>query len=525
MNGAKSLVNTLLQAGVDTCFANPGTSEMHFVAALDQIPGMKCVLGLQENVVTGMADGYYRVTGKAACTLLHCSPGLANGWSNIHNAHRGESAMVNIVGDQATFHRPYDAPLTGDTEALCTAISDWVRTSHKPEDVGRDAAQAVQVANTFPGKIASLILPANASWEEGGVVPEQIPTAGAAADLNPQAVQEAAEILREASKVLILLGGMACRKEAQIMAWQIAQAQGVDILFDYQIGHVERGQGRPPIERLPYVLGGSLEVLKPYDHIVLVNAKAPVGFFAYPGMPSTKYRADTVLHTLTRPNQDPIVALKAVAKALAIDLSKAEKPAIGKRPALATGELSAENVAQSIAAVIPEGTIIVDESITFGRGFYKNTANAPAHTWLHVVGGAIGGGPPLATGAAVASKKQGRRVLNMQADGSAMYTVQSLWTQAREQLPVTTVIINNSQYQILIGEYYNVGAEPGQTAMNMLDLDNPAIDWVSMAKAMGVRAATANNLEQFNQLLQDSFKADGPFLIDLRVGKLHKPSK
>src|SRR5512136_1534561 len=158
MNGAESLVHTLLRSGVDTCFSNPGTSEMHFVAALDRVPGMRCVLGLFEGVVTGAADGYARMSGKPAATLLHCGPGLANGLANLHNARRARSAIVNCVGDQATYHRPYDAPLTADTEGFARGVSQWTRTVRRADEVGRDAAVAVQAARTSPGQIATLIL-------------------------------------------------------------------------------------------------------------------------------------------------------------------------------------------------------------------------------------------------------------------------------------------------------------------------------------------------------------------------------
>ncbi len=195
MNGAKSLVQTLLAAGVGTCFANPGTSEMHFVAALDQVPGMKCVLGLQENVVTGMADGYYRLARKPACTLLHCAPGLANGMGNLHNARRARSGIVNIVGDQATHHRPHDAPLTGDTTGMAQTVSAWVHTSTRTADLGRDAVQAVRAASTHPGQIATLILPADVSWQEGGVVGVPI-SAPPPPAIDGGAIDGAARILR-----------------------------------------------------------------------------------------------------------------------------------------------------------------------------------------------------------------------------------------------------------------------------------------------------------------------------------------
>ena len=513
MNGAQSLVHTLLKSGVDTCFANPGTSEMHFVAALDDIPGMHCVLGLQENVVTGMADGYYRIAGKPASTLLHCGPGLANGLANLHNARRARSGIVNIVGDQATYHRPFDAPLTADTDSLARTVSGWVQTSTRAQDVGRDAAAAVQAARSAQGQVATLILPSDASWDEGGVVADALAPQPAPA-LDPHAVENAARALRSGKPTLVLLAGRAVRGRSQALAWRVAQATGADLMADFVTAHVERGQGRLQLERVPYVTDLAIQALSRFAHIILVNAKPPVGFFAYPGKPSTQYPDSAQLHVLSRPDQDPETALQALVEALGAP--KVAMPDPGPRPGPATGTPTPEGLALTLAALMPEGAIVSDESVSFGRGFYKNTHAAPAHDWLHLAGGAIGDGLPVATGAAIGAKGQ-RRVISLQADGSAMYSLQSLWTQAREKLPCTTIILSNRKYNILIGEYGNVGATPGDTAMRMLDLGNPDLNWVQLANGMGVEAARATTLEQCADLMRQSFARPGPFLIELMI--------
>ncbi|HEX2545739.1 MAG TPA: acetolactate synthase large subunit [Ramlibacter sp.] len=513
MNGARSLVDTLVAAGVDTCFANPGTSEMHFVAALDQAASMRCVLGLQENVVTGMADGYYRIAGKPACTLLHCGPGLANGLGNLHNARRARSGIVNIVGDQATWHRPYDAPLTADTEGLARTVSGWVRTSMRATDLGRDAVAAVHAAQAFPGQVATLVLPSDTSWDEGGVVAQPLPVPSPA-PLDSLAVEEAARVLRSGRKTLLLLAGRATHAPAQGYAWRIAQACGAGLLGDYVNPHVQRGRGRLQLERVPYVMELAIETLRPYEHIILVGARPPVGFFGYPGMPSTQYQPGTQIHTLARPDQDPAAALRALCKELRAPEVAIPDP--GPRPQAASGAPTPEKVSQTVAALMPEHAIVSDESISFGRGFYKHSHAAPPHDWLHLAGGAIGDGMPVATGAGVAARGQ-RRVINLQADGSAMYSLQSLWTQAREQLPCTTVLLNNRKYQILVGEYKSVGATPGPTAMRMLDLGNPDLSWVQLANGMGVEAARASTMEECADLLKQSFGRDRPFVIELMI--------
>ena len=513
MNGARSLVDTLLRSGVDTCFANPGTSEMHFVAALDQASGLRPVLGLHENVVTGMADGYWRIARKPACTLLHCGPGLANGLANLHNARRARSGIVNIVGDQATWHRPHDPPLTADTDALARSVSAGVRTSTRAADVGRDAAAAVQAARTAPGQVATLVLPSDASWDEGGVAAEALPVPEAPT-LDPYAVERAAQVLRQAgSKALLLLAGAAVLAEGQELAWRIAQATGARLMADYVNAQVARGRGRVQLERVPYVTELAMQALAPFEHIVLVNAKAPVAFFAYPGKPSTQYAANAQLHVLARAEQDGVAALRALADALHAPACAIPDP--GPRPAPATGAPSPEKLAQTVAALMPEQAIVSDESVSYGRGFYRYTHAAPPHDWLHLAGGDMGDGLPVATGAALAGG--GRRVISLQADGSAMYSLQALWTQARERLPCTTIILKNGRYGILVGEYKGVGATPGPTAMNMLDLGNPSLDWVRIAQGMGVEAAHADTMEQCADLMAQSFGREGPFLIELSV--------
>ncbi|MBL8309324.1 MAG: acetolactate synthase large subunit [Burkholderiales bacterium] len=512
MNGAQSLVETLLQSGIDTCFANPGTSEMHFVAALDQSPGMRCVLGLQENVVTGMADGYYRIASKPAVTLLHCGPGLANGLANLHNARRARSGIVNIVGDQATYHRPLDAPLTADTESLARSVSAWVRTCEHAANVGGAAAAAIQAARSFPAKVATLILPSDASWDEGGVVAEALPELPAPA-IDPSAVQQAARALRSGGKALLLLAGNGTSVVGQTLAWRIAQATGAALMADYVTAQVARGRGRLPLARVPYVTDAAVQALRDFEHIVLVSAKAPVGFFAYPGKPSKQYSDTAQLHVLAREDQDALASLEALASE--IGAPPAAFPDVGPAPDVVNGAPTPEGLAQTLAAVLPEQAIVIDESVSYGRGFYPHTVAAAPHDWLHLVGGAIGAGLPMATGAALAGN--GRRVIALQADGSAMYTLQALWTQARERLPVTTLLLSNRKYGILIGEYKNVGATPGSTAMSMLDLGNPDLDWVKLAGGMGVEAARATTLESCADLMRQSFQRDTPFLIELIV--------
>lgn len=513
MNGAESLVHSLLKSGVNTCFSNPGTSEMHFVAALDRIPGMRCVLGLFEGVVTGAADGYARIADKPAATLLHCGPGLANGMANLHNARRAATPVVNIVGDQATYHAPLDPPLTSDTAGWAQGVSSWVRTSMTSAAVGADAAAAVQAAMVAPGQIATLILPSDSSWNEGGVIADKLPLLKTPL-ADPHQVERATGVLRHGgSSIVLLLGGKALREDGLALAHRIQAATGCRVMAQGSNARIARGQGRLSVERVPYVVDVAVKAMAGTKQLILCGSRKPVTFFAYPNKVQSAVPDDADITVLARPEQDLVEALARLADALGCP--KVAAPDYGPRPEAVRGALTPESVATVVGALMPENAIVADESVSYGRGFFANTKSAAHHDWLNVTGGAIGGGMPMATGAAIAGA--GRRVINLQADGSAMYTLQSLWTQAREKLDVTTVLLSNRKYQILLGELANVGANPGRTALDMMDLGNPDIDWTSLARSMGVEAARTDTAEGFADLLAHSLKRSGPFLIELAI--------
>ncbi|MBP0621517.1 acetolactate synthase large subunit [Cupriavidus consociatus] len=514
MNGAESLVKTLLANGVDTCFANPGTSEMHFVAALDRIPGMRCVLGLFEGVVTGAADGYARMADKPAATLLHCGPGLANGLANLHNARRAQTPVVNIIGDQATYHRPLDAPLTADTEGWARPVSVWTRTATRAGSVGADAAAAVQAARAAPGGVASLILPSDVCWDAGGVVAGALPPLPVPR-VAPDAVQQAARVLRSGQPVLIVLAGNALREAPLADAHRIAVATGARLTTPMSNARVSRGRGRLAVDRVPYSGDAARDKLAGIRHVVLVGAPAPVTFFAYPGKSPRPYPEDAAVHVLARPEEDLADALARLADE--VGARQAPLPAADTLPPAepARGAVTSEAVARTLSALLPEQAIVVEESVSFGRAFYPGTVHAAPHDWLQLTGGAIGDGLPLAVGAAVAAPD--RRVVSLQADGSAMYTLQSLWTMARERLDVTVVLLANRKYAILLGELAGVGASPGKTALDMLDIGNPDLDWVKLANGMGVEGARAQDMETFADLFRAANRRKGPFLIELVI--------
>jgi acetolactate synthase-1/2/3 large subunit len=516
MNGADILCDTLLANQVDVCFANPGTSEMHFVAALDRKPQMRCILGLFEGVVTGAADGYARMADKPAATLLHLGPGLANGLANLHNARRARSPVVNIVGDHASYHLQHDAPLTSDIESLARPMSGWVKTIRNTDDVSVDAAAAIREARRAPGSVSTLILPADAAWQEGGDVPIVINPPDVPPPVPAERIRKTASALRNGKKTTLLLTGKALRAPSLETASRIAQATGARILAQQSNGRIERGAGRVAIERVSYSIDMATREFAETEQLILIGAKAPVAFFAYPGRPGTPLPECCEVITMATPEEDLACALNALADELAIPRSAAPACAPSCKPEMPAGTLNAAAIAAVIGNLLPEQAIVCDEAISSGHQFFKYTSGAAPHDFLQLTGGAIGLGMPLGTGTAVACPD--RKVICLQADGSGMFTVQALWTQARERLDVITIIFANRSYAILHNELKNVGAgAPGENARRMLDLDDPAIGWVKLAEGLGVEAVSAGTAETFAAALRSALSRKGPFLIEALI--------
>jgi acetolactate synthase-1/2/3 large subunit len=514
MNGADVLCDVLLANDVNVCFANPGTSEMHFVAALDRKPDMRCVLGLSEGVVTGAADGYGRMTDRPAATLLHTGPGLANGLSNMHNARRARVPMINIVGDHASYHLPLDAPLTSDIEGLAAPMSNWVRRIAGPHDVAPAAQEAVNASLT-PPSVATLILPADAAWGEACPVPSANVRLPLPPAVSMEAVRAIAAVVRGApGRVGMLVRGQAARADALEIAGQIAQASGVRLFGEVLIARIQRGRGRVAPTRIPYPVDVARALLADIEVLILVGATEPVAFFAYPGKPGRLVREGCAVMTLAAHGQDLNEALAALRDELGIKPSRPFAAAAGfPDESAARGKLTDDAVTLSVARKLPENAIVCDEAITSARRYFALSEFAAPHDYMMGTGGSIGGGIPMATGAAIACPD--RKVVNLEADGSGMYTVQGLWTQAREKLDVVTIVFSNRTYAILHAEMRNVGVNSiGENARRMLDIDRPALDWVALANGMGVEAARADTCERFDALLDSALSRPGPFLIE-----------
>jgi acetolactate synthase-1/2/3 large subunit len=488
---------------------------MHLVTAIDTVPGMRPVLGLFEGVVTGMADGYARVAGKPAATLLHLGPGLANGLANLHNARRAQTPVVNIVGDHATHHLQHDAPLASDIVGFARPVSAWVHTATSPESVGADAARAVHASMQAPGQVATLILPADVAWNEGGIPAPALPVSGPAR-ASDAAVARVAGAVRSGRRVGILMRGDALKERGLSAAGRIATAGNVTLMADTFAPAMQAGAGRVPVSRLPYFAEQLVEFLAPLDVLVLVNTKPPVTFFAYPGRPSVGKADHTELIHLSHPHEDGPAALEALADALGV--AGAEPVTAPFRVDDTVGDKWDQfAIGRAVARHLPENSIMVSEGGTQGAGTSAALATGVPHDVLSLTGGSIGMGLPVATGAGVAAT-DGRKVLCLQGDGGGMYTLQSLWTQARERLDVTTVIFANRSYGILQIELMRTGAgKGGEKAQSMLDLGNPELNWVDLARGMGVEATRATNVAEFESAFASAMGQRGPRLIEAYV--------
>ena len=518
MNGAESLLTTLINNGIDVCFTNPGTSEMHFVAALDEVAGMRCVLCLFEGVLSGAADGYARMARKPASTLLHLGPGLGNALANTHNAKKGHVPVVNIVGDHATYHVQYDAPLTADIEGIARPVSHWVYTSKNPGDIARDAAEAVRQAGT--DKVATLMLPADVSWGDNPNGAEAAVAIDPPPSVPDSRIDEAVARLTSGKNCMVMIGGREIDLQRSLLLSRIGKACGARVSTDTFPTRQARGAGTGVLERLPYLAELAIDHIKALDHLILIGAAAPVSFFAYPGVPSRMTPTSCNEFQLASPSDDIDQCLLSLLERLDGAGIEADVHPLSL-PELPSGPLDVNAVAQAVAHYLPEHAVVVDEANTSGLALAPVTATARIHDWLSLTGGSIGWGLPAAVGAAIACPE--RKIVSLEGDGSAMYTIQALWTMARENLDVIVVIFNNRKYSILELEFGRTGArggKPGPKAASMLRIDGPDLDFVALARGMGVHAECATTAEEFNQLFADAMAAHGPRLIDAHVPTL-----
>jgi acetolactate synthase-1/2/3 large subunit len=514
MTGAEILLKTAANAGVEICFTNPGTTELPLVSAFDSIPGIRPVLGLFEGCCTGAADGYGRMTDKPAMTLLHLGPGLGNGIANLHNARRGRTPVFNVIGEHATWHRSADAPLTMGIETLASTVSGWQRTSAFSQSLSADTAAAISAA--LQGQIATLIVPSDIQWSESPDNKIHQPKISNAA-VDKDSIERVADMLRMGRKAVLILGGRALRKRGLMAAARIKAKTGCDLLSERAPARIERGAGIPPTEPIPYFPRQALALLSRYQTVALAGADEPVTFFGWKGYKSRLLNDNQQVCQISANDEKLPEVIENLADALdAPNKDDASRNCLSqvRRPNLPGGKLTAQNAGIILAAMQPEHAIIVNESITSGAAYLPLAANLPPHTLLMLPGGAIGYGMPCAVGAAIACPR--RPVISFQADGSAMYTVQALWMQARESLNITTLICANRNYNILNIELARSGVTPpGRYAQTLTDISNPAINWVQVSKGMGVPAVAVNSCEKLSEQLDKALKEPGPHLIEM----------
>ena len=511
LTGAQSLLQTLVVSGVDTCFANPGTSEMHMVHAINKEDGMRPVLTLFEGVAAAAADGYGRMARKPACTLLHLGPGMANGISQLHNAFRAQTPIVNIVGDHAIYHRELDAPLTSDIEGYAIPFSGWLRTSQSSDALARDAAEAVAVSYGPPGQVATLIVPADCAW--GAATKSAAPVAVQhPSPVEDQNVRTVAQALKQSSNPMLMLSGSALDKRGLIAAGRIAEATGAKLYRATFNGRFPRGAGLVPTTPMPGFGERGIQAMAEIDMLILIDAKAPVSFFAYPGRPMTFVPEGCREFVLSEPGQDSIAALEALANELGVSAAARVTPY--DRPDRPSGELSTQSAGQAIAHYLPDNAIICDEGMSARGPTMEFTAMSAPHDWLELTGGALGQALPLSIGAAIACPD--RPVVCLHGDGGAMYTVQALWTHARENLNITTIIFSNRTYDTLYSQMAHIGLkEPGPRVAALFDLTNPELTWPVIAEGMGVCGLRATTADEFANQLSDCLQQPGPSLIEV----------
>ena len=513
MNGAEGLIASAVASGVEVCFTNPGTTEMHMVGALDSVPGMRAVLALFEGVATGAADGYGRMTDKPAMTLLHLGPGHANGIANLHNARRAGTPVLAVIGDHPSWHLENDAPLTSDIESLAWPVSKWVRRVRSAKSLPADAAEGIAAARALRAGVATLIVPGECAWDPIADARERVapPAPPAPADA---AIESVAAALSGEAPAALLLGGAGLRAPGLRSAARVAAASGAALLSDTFISRIERGAGLPQVAKLPYFPEQANALLSRFAHVVLVGTLEPVAFFGYPGQDGRVLPESCSLHTLATPDEDVPAELEALAERLG---GAAPAPAVAApRPAAPQGALDPASIGAALAAVQPERAIVMDEAATSGFPYWAASTACPPHDYLGLTGGAIGQGLPCATGAAVACPD--RPVIAFQADGSGMYTLQSLWTQAREGLDVTTLICANHEYRILRVELGRADIlQPGPQTRSLTSLANPELDWVSLARGMGVPGAAVDTAEDLVRELRHALAEPGPHLIEARI--------
>lgn len=514
--GADVMFEALYQGGAEICFANPGTTEMTMVSALARNGKIRSVLSLFEGVCTGAADGYNRVSGKVPLTLLHLGPGFANGIANLHNARRAGSRIINVIGDHATWHLAYDAPLTSDIESLASPVSRQVIRMASTATIVQDVDLAFAATCEAEGGAATLIVPTDVIDAEASRNAQQLvaqPWSGAV--VGEERIAEAKAALAGAQDVIVLLGGNALTEAGVRAGAAVAAHLGGRLLMEPYPAIVTLGGDLPAVERQAYFPDDVIAQMGNAT-VVLAGSLMPISYFGYEGWPS-QLVAEERLVRLAGPEHDAVGALLDLGEALGARTLAVQAAAEPSAPTADRGAaLTPPLVVEELLAQLPHDAIISLEGSTLGGPWLRNAHRARRHRVITNTGGAIGQGLPCAVGAALAEPEA--RVVSLQSDGSAQYTLQALWTMAREKLPVTVIMAANHRYAILQTELTRAEAPLDDAVIAGLTLlDNPRVDWTALAAGYGVKAVRVTTTGELEAALAEGLAHDGPMLIQAEL--------
>ncbi len=511
MMGAQWMLKSAAAAGIEVCFANPGTTELPFVAAMDRATEIRPLLGLFEGVCSGAADGYYRIRRKPAMTLTHLGPGFANAIANFHNARRARSAIFNVIGEHMSWHVAADPPLASDIESLARPVSAGVWRADTPATLHNATVGALQGLQQRGG-IQTLILPMDLQEDPVQHSIAAPVAAQAAADYDAAAVATVAADITAGRKVLLYLGADALGEAALRRLARLAALPNVELVGETFPAASEHGRGLPAIKRLvalaekahPYLLG--------FERVAVLAAEPPVAFFGARGLPShlgDPARMATVCGPGGRVAEalEELLARVRPAAAPASTVQRVSDTDLGE-------SLTPESASRVVAAHLPANAIVSAEGATLGFPFNALASQAERHTTIVLTGGAIGQGLPSAFGASVAAPD--RKVVALQSDGSALFTIQALWSMAREGSDVVVILASNQRYNILINEMSRNGyALTSPPVRDLLNLARPAVDWQALSTSFGVPSNRVESVSALRRAFQAALAERGPRLIEV----------
>ena len=517
MNGAAAFFKSIVDNGIDTIFACPGTSEMQVVDEVGY-SNLRVVLCLFENSVTGMADGYARMLDKPALGMVHVTCGLTNALANMHNARIANSRMIIFGGGVHVAHEVNEPvhsmlqrqPYVAQIAAQC------VIEARSPDQLAAAATQALKASNDGAGKIVYVYGPNNAVWGESSFQGKLTSSAEQRQRVSTATISSIADTLKAGKKTAFILDNLALREEGLEILGRIAEGAGGRLFREWLPSRIAMGAGRVRTETLPYGGAEGRELLSEFDQIVLVGAKIPVCPFSYENQPWVKIPENCNVHTLATADHDILAALEELATQL--DLPEKASNRYNRKPGEPpTGPLSGNSIVQSLSILMPADSIVLDEAMLENVMFpLLMDGAAPFDFMAACPGGAIGAGPPVACGAAIACPN--RKVILLEGDFSLMQGNTALWSMAQHNLDICVINYNNEGSASLSTELARVRQGEAQPkSIELLRIRKPTIDYAAMAESMGVPASRAETAEEFHLQLTKAMSTKGPHFIDANI--------